>query len=179
MDDSITFSIGGKRVPSYTVLIDKQDAHLLDSMRCTPDRRKSTTYVLCYTVGHTGPRKPIRLQNLIMQPPPGKEVDHKNHNGLDNRRENLRVATRQQQMWNTRTHHDTASGFKGVLYRHDLAPGNVRNTRRLWMAYIRMNGKRQSLGHYEDPESAARAHDAAARELHGEFAYLNFPDDGS
>jgi hypothetical protein len=47
------------------------------------------------------------------------------------------------------------------------------------MAYIRMNGKRQSLGHYEDPESAARAHDAAARELHGEFAYLNFPDDGS
>jgi hypothetical protein len=94
------------------------------------------------------------------------ETDHKNGNGLDNQRKNLRSATRPQNLWNKGRRSDNTTGFKGVTKE---AHG--------WRAVIKANGKRRHLGYFTSPELAARAYDAAAVEMHGEFARLNFPDD--
>ena len=89
--------------------------------------------------------------------------DHRNGDGLDNRSSNLREATPSQNMWNRRRA-SGASGFKGVSKRG-----------RNWRARIKVCDKEVYLGMYAVQEDAARAYDMAARELHGEFATLNFP----
>lgn len=109
----------------------------------------------------------ILMHRLITGAAPGQEVDHVNRDGLDNRRANLRVATRSQQIANQDIRLDNTSGYRGVSWRRDS---------RRWQAQLTVNGKWRGLGCYDDPEDAARAYDAAAREHFGEFAVLNFPD---
>lgn len=95
-------------------------------------------------------------------------TDHRNGDGLDNRRENLRRATQQQNMCN-RIATPGKSGFKGVTW-------NKRDEN--WKAQIGSRGKHYHLGYYLIAEEAAMAYDEAARRLHGEFATLNFPNTG-
>lgn len=99
--------------------------------------------------------------------PDAQTVDHRNGDSLDNRKANLRPATTTENNQNRRRRRDNTSGYKGVW---------TRGTR--WHASIRANGQRHYLGSHSTPDAAARAYDAAARELHGEFAALNFPDPG-
>lgn len=108
------------------------------------------------------------LHRLIANPPTGMVVDHINGDMLDNRRENLRVCTRQQNMMNQRKRVDNTSGYKGVA-RH------TRSRRKPFKAYIKKDGKQHHLGNFETAEAAAQAYDDAARLLHGEYARLNFP----
>jgi hypothetical protein len=94
-------------------------------------------------------------------------VDHRNGDGLDCRRANLRPATVSQNGANATLRPDNRSGYKGVS----------RDQRRgLWTAELYADGRRHYLGRYADPADAARAYDAAARQHHGEFARLNFPE---
>lgn len=94
-------------------------------------------------------------------------VDHKNHNGLDNRRDNLRVATVGQNMANLRKKRGTSSRFKGVSAvprAHDIG----------WCARIKINNRSKHLGYYDTEEEAAAAYDIAAVACHGEeFAMTN------
>lgn len=94
-------------------------------------------------------------------------IDHRNGNGLDNQRENLRPATKGQNSANRKLRADSTSGFKGVC----AHPGNGLP----WRAQIVRNYKKRHLGLFATAEEAARAYDAAAVELFGEFARLNFP----
>ena len=109
----------------------------------------------------------ISMHREVMHAPDGMQVDHINGNGLDNRRENLRICTHAQNMQNTGKHASNTSGFKGVFLDKTCKS-------KTWRAQIRIPGHRISLGSFTDPESAARAYDAKARELHGEFANTNF-----
>lgn len=93
-------------------------------------------------------------------------VDHINNDGLDNRRANLRPATEQQNSKNRQRRSTNTSGYKGAA----LVKG-----RGVWRAEIGVGAQRRYLGRFHDPISAALAYDAAARELYGEFAHLNFP----
>lgn len=102
------------------------------------------------------------LHRFILQPPPGLLGDHKNGDGLDNRRENLRVATKGQNNVNRPV--KNATGFRGVSRRP-----------RYFVAYICIDGRGFHLGCFKTPEQAARAFDAAALAHWGEFARLNFP----
>jgi len=95
-------------------------------------------------------------------------TDHVNGNGLDNRRANLRPATRSQNGANRRKVVKTASSFKGV----------TRYAVTRWRAYITKDQARIHLGVFESELSAASAYDCAARELFGEYAALNFPQAG-
>lgn len=97
---------------------------------------------------------------------PSKDIDHKNNVKDDNRIGNLRLATMSQNIANARRRSDNTSGFKGVSWKK-------RDSK--WCARIRDGNKYRHLGLFTDPADAAKAYDAAAIELHGEFARLNFP----
>jgi len=108
----------------------------------------------------------IRMANEILGIPSGSIVDHANGDALDNRKSNLRPATKQQNNRNARFALGI-SGFRGVtIDKHGV----------LWVAQIKCDGRRICLGRFADKISAALAYDAAAREYHGEFAVLNFKD---
>ena len=116
-------------------------------------------------------KKRIYMHSFIMNTPAGMETDHKDNDkpdhGLDNRRDNLRVATNAQNKMNKGKGIDNASGYKGVHW-------DKRDNK--WRATISMENRKKSLGYFTDPIEAARAYDAAARLHHGEYASLNFPD---
>jgi hypothetical protein len=107
----------------------------------------------------------IGLHQLIMRPPKGMDVDHRNHNGLDCRRENMRICTRSQNIAHSRKK-TGSSRFKGVFWVEVL---------RKWRSRIKVNYKGIHLGVFIDEVKAARAYDKAALEYFGEFAYTNFP----
>jgi len=108
----------------------------------------------------------IRMHREIMNPPPGMMVDHVNHDGLDNRRSNLRNVTTTQNRHNGRKQSRNTSGYKGVCW-------DKYNSK--WHVRIGHNGKTTFLGLFDCKVEAAYAYDEAAKILHGEFAFLNFP----
>jgi hypothetical protein len=118
-----------------------------------------------YAARSEGARKNIRMHREIMGTPAGVEVDHVNNNGLDNRRMNLRKATREQNRWNRGKTIRNHSGYKGV---------NWNRGAQKYRAQITVGRKQIHLGCFDDPVEAARAYDASAREFHGEFARTNF-----
>jgi hypothetical protein len=117
------------------------------------------------TDGH----RSVPMHRQIMRAPKGMEVDHANHITLDNRRSNLRVCTHAENAQNRpapRRSWSTSSRYKGVCKRAKS---------KTWTATISRDGKQMHIGQFETEEEAARAYDVVARELHGEFAVLNFP----
>jgi hypothetical protein len=95
-------------------------------------------------------------------------VDHRDGNGLNNTRGNLRLATASQNAANSRI---AGNPYRGVTFRRDAIA-------RKWLARILVDGQRRSLGTYATAEEAATAYDAAAKQLFGEFATLNFTNIG-
>ena len=108
----------------------------------------------------------IYMHNLIIDCPKDKIIDHKNFNGLDNRKSNLRIATWQQNMQNRRTKKGS-SGFKGVFFSSDG------KRRKRWSASLVIKHKNINLGRFLTKEEAALAYNEAAKQYFGEFAYLN------
>ena len=104
------------------------------------------------------------LHRMLVSAKRAELVDHANGWCGDNRRQNLRVATRTQNAQNTRRHSDGRSGVKGVYWHSGLQK---------WRASINLNGKKTSLGVFVDKIDAARAYDAAAATHFGNFAKTN------
>lgn len=107
----------------------------------------------------------VVMHRFILGAAPGVLVDHIDGNGLNNTRANLRLCNAAQNSYNKRSHVGR-SGFKGVFF----AKGR-------YLARITCKEVRIRLGGHDTAERAARAYDAAAKRLFGEFARLNFPDD--
>ena len=116
--------------------------------------------------GRNSKRRLIRMHRVLLNAPPGRIVDHRDGNGLNNRKHNLRLCTHQENNYNKRPYLGTTSRFKGVFW-------HKRENK--YSAGIRKNGKRYYLGCYHDEIEAAVVYDIKAMELFGEFAYFNFP----
>lgn len=109
----------------------------------------------------------VHMHRVIMKPPSDMVVDHINGNGLDNRRENLRVCTTRENVQNKRMPVHNTVGYKGVTRHHSGK----------YQAQITVNGKHKNLGIYSDPLEAAHVYDNAAIKYFGEFARINFPSE--
>jgi hypothetical protein len=109
----------------------------------------------------------IRMHRVILDAPKDQHVDHRDGNGLNNQRYNLRLCTRAQNAQNRKLRRDSKSGFKGVRW----VPG-----RNKWRADIKVKGKSIYLGYFTCVVKAAKAYDEAAIKYFGEFAWLNFKE---
>jgi hypothetical protein len=150
-------------------LVDDEDYKLVSKWSwclLKPNRYVRHGYATASVNGQCG----VLMHRLIMGTPPSPDltVDHINRNSLDNRRSNLRWATRQQQQWNA-AHVRGVSKYKGVSRTR-------RCKTRPWHAQMRVNGRVTSLGFFATELEAALAYDAAAVQARGEFAHINFPE---
>lgn len=106
----------------------------------------------------------LLMHRLIMNAPFDKLVDHINHNGLDNRKTNMRLCTYSQNHMNGKPHKNSSSKYKGVHWsKHH----------KRWIAQIRKDNKQTRMGYFHEEKAAAQAYNFVAYELFGDFAYLN------
>ena len=111
-----------------------------------------------------GKKKILRMHHMIISFHESLMIDHINMNGLDNRRSNLRLVTKSQNMMNSGTRTNSTSGYKGVSW-HIYA--------KKWRAYIVKNYKQINLGLFDKKLDAINAYNEGAKMYHGEYAKLN------
>jgi len=149
-------------------IVDLEDLPRLSESRWFAEKREGAYYV-SRQMTKNGKRQKIYMHNEVMGPSPnGKEIDHINNNGLDNRKENLRFCSHRQNLQARRKKKaDATSKYKGVSW-------NKANKK--WLARIAdFTSKLKYLGCFESELDAANAYDKAALETFGEFAVVNFP----
>ena len=143
-------------------IVDAEDYDRLSRHKWCAARSRGAFYAHRGSNGST-----VTMHRQIIHPPDGLCMDHINHNGLDNRRSNLRVCTNAENQYNKRPQKNSSSRYKGVIRRGDCNK---------WRAKICFKRKRIHLGDFDDEVESAMAYDDKAAELFGEFAWLNFPE---
>jgi hypothetical protein len=168
-----TLTIESKTHGTHHVLLDDEDYDrvVAEGKWCIgKDRSRGVFYVRRATpADENGKQKAILLHRFIMDAPRGKVIDHINGDGRDNRKENLRICTIAENSRNCNRPPQGKVGYHGVIRRR------WRQTKKYYVL-IRFQGKRHSGGGFFTAEEAAMEYDKLAREHHGEFATLNFPD---
>ena len=150
----------------YTI-VDPEDYEKLAKYRWHAIKSRNTFYAArCGKRDKNGARKFYQMHREIMEIEDGKMCDHTNGKGLDNRKGNLREATRAQNGWNRgKSNVESRSRYKGLAW-------DSKDKR--WEVRISVNGKRIYIGRFTDQQEAARAYDKAANKYHGQYANLNF-----
>ncbi len=156
----------------YVALVDDEDYERVSQFKWFADLDKNeVVYAKRQVRLHKRTNSKYRAQRLhrfiLGVTDPKINVDHKDHNGLNCQKENLRRCTSQQNSWNSRkSARKRTSKYKGVS----------KHTFGKWVANIMDNKKLRYLGIFSQEIDAAKAYDAAAQQVFGEFALLNFKD---
>ena len=137
------------------VLVDNEDYEWLNQFKWYKTTFRYTFAAVCYIKPNT-----TWMHRLIMKTPKYLVTDHKDHNGLNNQKSNLRVCTQSQNHMNT----PCRNGYKGVSWQ---------KSRQKYISTIYRNGKSYMLGRYKIEEEAAEAYNIAAIKMFGEYACLN------
>jgi hypothetical protein len=145
------------------ILVDEQDYDELIKYSWHIKANTNTSYAVRNKTIN-GKRTKVYMHRSILQAKDGQVVDHRNGDGLDNRRTNIRLCTREQNNRSVSKRRTNTSGYKGVTWH---------GQRKKWQAYIKFNGIKKSLGLYINKHVAAQAYNVAAKNYHGEFAILN------
>ena len=130
-------------------LIDSEDFEKVQGYGWYAVKGRNTSYIRAQIPGSGERGKKIYLHHLIVgQPSKGHEVDHKNQNGLDNRRENLRIVPRSVNRANSKQYANNKTGYRGVS----------KNLQGKFVAFRTINGVTNYLGSFDTPEEAAKAY---------------------
>lgn len=156
-----------KQIPlmgDKTALVDDEDFEALSCHQWTACARyKTSTWYAIRRGRKNGRCVIIYMHKVLLSVAKGLTVDHRDGNGLNNQKGNLRSATRHQQQFNRPPRKESSTGIKGVFPRRDGK----------WYAKIKHNKRELYLGSYDNQKDAARAYNTKALELFGEFAWLN------
>jgi hypothetical protein len=159
------FQITNRKGEVFDCVVDAQDREIVESHRWRIIKARNTRYVV------SGKHK---LHRLILNPGDGIITDHKDRNGLNNRRNNLRPSTREENASNTEPYQrvNRKSKYKGVSI-IDLPSGDGRWVR--WTCSVSHNSKRVHRSCHTDEIEAARKYDEIIRKFKGPDAWTNFP----
>ncbi len=146
-------------------IVDAKNYEWLNQWKWYAHKNNNTYYARRHTTIN-GKQKIILMHRQIFGAKSNQLQDHRNHNGLDNRINNLRICSKAQNHQNGKPHKNSISKYKGVGWRKSSGK---------WQVRIRLNKKLMFLGLFNNEIEAARVYDKNALELFGEFAYLNFP----
>lgn len=158
--------VKGRNGEALMALVDAEDFPLVSKYKwCVGGKTvKGREWGYAYASAKNS-RKSLLMHRLIMNPQDGICVDHINGNRLDNRKANLRLCNRSENMRNRGP--NRGRKYKGVY----------RASKNRFRALICVNHKLMHVGTFSSEEEAAKAYDEAAIKLHGEFVCLNFPDE--
>jgi hypothetical protein len=146
-----------------TALVDDADYGWLSEFKWRVGEGWNTYYALTNIYLPDGRRTTRRMHRIILGVGNSDPIDHINHNGLDNRRSNLRLVTTSQNLMNGRIRRDNTSGVRGVYFQ---------KARKTWVAQIKVRGRHFCLGSFKDKNDAINAYRVAQLHHHGEFANL-------
>jgi len=146
----------------YT-LVDDQDYARLSKYKCQLVNSTEGKYYASVKIDGTN----LYLHRFIMGAKKGQIIDHKNGEGLDNQRDNLRVCTHSQNGANRKPSKNGTSEYLGVSLT------TIRHKYNYWQAQISINKKIKKLGNFKTEIEAAIIYNIAARKYHGEFARPN------
>jgi hypothetical protein len=147
-------------------ILDQEDYYRLNQFKWYVNGNGFKFYAFRNIIIGPGRTRMLSMHRDIMNSPKGLLVDHKNHDSLDNRRQNLRLATHSQNTCNKQSKRTGCSSkFRGVSY--DKKRG-------YWNTQVVCEGKMVFFGRFKNEFDAAKAYDEAAKKHHGEFARLNF-----
>jgi len=147
-----------------TAKVDDEDFEWLNSFKWCTHKNINNFYAI-RSVRVNGKKVSQKMNQLIMGDNPLKlMIDHRDGNGLNNQKSNLRFCTNQENQMNQRPQKNCSSVYKGVYWQKQ---------KKRWRARIKINRKFTHIGYFKIEEDAARAYNAAAIKSFGEFAYLN------
>jgi hypothetical protein len=156
-----------KLTKGYETIVDDDDFEWLKKFRWSVNLSNPNAP---RGIRNTGGRKHsgvVYIHREIARARQHEQVDHINGNPLDNRKENLRLCTAQENNWNKGLGIKNKTGYKGVFDR------SKDNKKRPWQSKITINRKSLHLGFFETKEKAALAYNNAAKKHYGDFARLN------
>lgn len=146
-------------------LVDDEDFDKLSKFKWSAIYGRHTCYAKRESQRINGVRgTTIRMHQEIMNTHNGEFIDHKDGNGLNNQKANLRFCTNQQNRMNSNSVKGSTSRFKGVTWRKDY---------KKWRGQIVKDGKHFHLGYHDSEIDAALAYNNKAIELFGDYARPN------